>query len=289
MKPMCPVFSGSRPHEGLRGLSQVICAGLLLGSFGLTPVLAADLAVAPANPARSQAAEQSAAVLARAAARGDTPLSKRANFERAQASQIVHQVANWVLDSGNNGRLPFIIVDKTDAKVFVFYADGRLRGTASALLGLALGDDSVPGIGKRSLANILPQERTTPAGRFVASLGRNLHEGEILWVDYEAAISLHPVITSNPKEQRLQRLATASTLDKRISYGCINVPADFFRQVVKPTFKGTNGIVYVLPETRSAQVVFASYDVDERARLALAKAVSPVPAAIDGEAGLVSR
>ena len=265
---MCPVISGSRSPVGLRGLSQRICAVLLLGSFGFTPVLAADLAVAPAL--------------------GGTPHPKRPNFEHAQASQVVHQVADWALDSGNNGRLPFIIVDKTDAKVFVFYADGRLRGAASALLGLALGDDSVPGIGKRSLESILPQERTTPAGRFVASLGRNLHKGEILWVDYEAAISLHPVITSNPKEQRLQRLATASTLDKRISYGCINVPADFFKQVVAPTFKGTNGIVYVLPETRSAQVVFASYDVDERARLALAKAAIPAPAAIDVEAGLAS-
>jgi hypothetical protein len=76
------------------------------------------------------------------------------------------------------------------------------------------------------------------------------------------------VITSNPRERRAQRLATPSPLDKRISYGCINVPVDFFKQVVKPAFKGTNGIVYVLPETRSAQTVFSSYDVDERARLA---------------------
>jgi hypothetical protein len=197
-----------------------------------------------------------------------TPLPKRANFERTQASEVARQLADWVIDSGNNGPLPFIIVDKLNAKVFVFNVDGRLRGSASALLGLALGDDSVPGIGKRSLASILPEERTTPAGRFVASLGHNLHEGEILWVDYEAAISLHPVLTNNPKEQRAQRLATPSVLDKRISYGCINVPADFFKHVVQPTFKGTNGIVYVLPETRSAETVFASYDVGERARLA---------------------
>lgn len=43
-----------------------------------------------------------------------------------------------------------------------------------------------------------------------------------------------------------------------------HVPAGFFRNVVSAPFKGTNGIVYVLPETRPARSVFASYDVDDR-------------------------
>ncbi|GAC1319689.1 MAG: hypothetical protein NVS3B11_08460 [Collimonas sp.] len=162
--------------------------------------------------------------------------------------------------------MPFVIIDKKDAKVFVFNADGRLRGAASALLGLARGDDSVPGIGHRKLSSIRPDERTTPAGRFVAALDRDLRGKEILWVDYDSAIALHPVITTNIKERRAQRLATPSPLDKRITYGCINVPALFYKNVVSPAFRGTNGIVYVLPETRSAQKVFASYDVDESAR-----------------------
>lgn len=178
------------------------------------------------------------------------------------ASADVQHVANWAVHARDNQGLPFLIVDKVRAQVFVFYADGRLRGASAALLGLAIGDDSVPGIGARKLANILPHERTTPAGRFVANLDRNLGGKKILWVDYESAISLHPVITSDVKEQRAQRLATPSALDNRISYGCINVPADFFRRVVSAAFKQSNGIVYVLPETRSPQHVFGSYDVD---------------------------
>ena len=171
-------------------------------------------------------------------------------------------MADWVVDSGDNHSMPFVIIDKTNAKVFVFNADGHLRGAAPALLGLALGDDAVPGIGDRKLSSIRPEERTTPAGRFVASLDRNLHGGKILWVDYDTAISLHPVITTNFKEHRAQRLATPTPLDNRISYGCINVPAQFFERVVSIVFSGTNGIVYVLPETRSPQKVFASYDVN---------------------------
>jgi hypothetical protein len=188
--------------------------------------------------------------------------SRRADFGRESASKDARHVANWVLDSGDNHNLPFVIVDKVQARVFVFSAAGQLLGAAPALLGLAVGDDSVPGIGDRALSTIRPDERTTPAGRFVVALGRNLQGKEVLWVDYEAAISLHPVITSNPKERRTQRLASPTPLDKRISYGCINVPEKFYTGVVSPTFRSTDGIVYVLPETQSPQKVFGSYDVD---------------------------
>lgn len=210
------------------------------------------------------------------------PRPKRANFERERASHEVRYVADWVVDSGDNRSMPFVIVDKTDAKVFVFAADGRLRSAAPALLGLARGDDAVPGIGDRALSSIRPEERTTPAGRFVASLGRNLRGKEILWVDYAQAISMHPVVTTKPEECRLQRLATPTPLDNRISYGCINVPAKFFEKVVRPAFSGTNGIVYVLPETKSAREVFASYDVEEHARLQTAS--QPVSASVTSAA-----
>ncbi|HYA40369.1 MAG TPA: hypothetical protein VEF34_03645, partial [Syntrophobacteraceae bacterium] len=140
-----------------------------------------------------------------------------------------------------------------------FYGGGRIRGAARVLLGLAQGDDSIAGIGDRNLSDVRPEERTTPAGRFVASMGYNTHGKDILWVDYKNAVSLHRVITTNPKERRLERLSTPTPRDKRISYGCINVPAKFFDDVVIPAFTGTSGIVYVLPEIRSNREVFARY------------------------------
>jgi hypothetical protein len=205
-------------------------------------------------------------------------ISKRANFEQAKASKETRHVANWVVDSGDNLNKPFVIVDKLDAKVFVFDAKGKLRGESSALLGLAIGDYSVPGIGTKKMSAIRPDERTTPAGRFVANLDKNLKGDEILWVDYDTAISLHRVVTSQPKERRAQRLATPTPLDNRISYGCINVPVKFYENVVSPAFTGTDGIVYVLPETRSAREVFGSYDAQARARLRIASQGAPVAA-----------
>src|SRR6185295_4668581 len=182
-----------------------------------------------------------------------------------------------------NGNLPFVIVDKKDARVFVFEVDGRLRGNAPALLGQARGDEAVPGIGDRELSNIRPEEKTTPAGRFVAELGGNMRGEDVLWVDYAGAVSMHRVLTTNPKERRLQRLATPTPHDNRISFGCINIPAKFYENVVRPAFTGTDGIVYVLPETRLAREVFASYDVDEEhARLQAAR--QPMPARVPAAA-----
>ena len=175
-------------------------------------------------------------------------------------------MADWIVDSADNGKLPFMIIDKVQARVFVFDAQGQLRAAAPVLLGLAIGDHTVPGIGQRKLSSIRPDERTTPAGRFVASLDRDIHGDEVLWVDYDSALSLHRLVKGQPKERRAERLASPTPLDNRVSFGCINVPPKFYEQVVSPSFTGTNGIVYVLPEIRSAHDVFGSYDVQDASR-----------------------
>lgn len=182
-----------------------------------------------------------------------------ADFHGEAASQDARKVADWVIASSDNAGLPFIIVDKIGAKVFVFTAQGDIRGAASALLGLGVGDDSVPGIGQRKLATIAPTERTTPAGRFEAALGKDF-EQDILWVDYDTALSLHRVIVGRPVDRRHARLASPTPIDNRISYGCINVPVSFYDTVVAPVFTGTVGIVYILPETRPIEAVFAMRD-----------------------------
>src|SRR5690349_14742690 len=87
-------------------------------------------------------------------------------FHQERASGDVHYVAGWVVHSADNAALPFVIVDKVESRVYVFDAQGRLLGAAPALVGLASGDESVPGIGSRKMSTIKPEERTTPAGRF---------------------------------------------------------------------------------------------------------------------------
>lgn len=173
-----------------------------------------------------------------------------------QTPPPVQQITAWVLETADNRALPFLIVDKVAARVFAFSPEGQLLGTAPVLLGLASGDISPPGIGDRPLYAISPAERITPAGRYEASLGENLGGKGILWIDYASSLSLHPVVTTRAVERRLQRLQSDTAADNRISYGCVNVPDAFFRDVVQPTFSGTVGIVYILPDTRSLTEVF---------------------------------
>jgi hypothetical protein len=187
----------------------------------------------------------------------------RAYFGGEAVSSDAQRVGDWIIASNDNAALPFIVIDKIRAKVFVFGGDGQLRGATLALLGKARGDDSTPGIGNQKLKTIRADERTTPAGRFVAFLGRDF-EHDLLWIDYAISLSLHRVITGSPGDHRLQRLATASALDKRISYGCINVPVSFYEQVVLKTFTGTRGIVYILPEVKALEDVFAIPDLPAR-------------------------
>jgi hypothetical protein len=181
------------------------------------------------------------------------------------ASETIAQVAGWVVASGDNRGLPYMIIDKVAAQVFVFGADGQPKGATPALLGSARGDHSAPGVGDRELSSIRPEERTTPAGRFLAGYGPAIGRKSVLWVDYATAVSLHQVVTSNRKERRLQRLESATPEDNRITYGCINVAAGFYQDVVRPAFTGTNGVVYILPETEPLSEAFPSFQAQPSA------------------------
>ena len=207
-----------------------------------------------ASPAQS-------AVTSGSPAAGAGPAPKRVEFAREQPSREVRHVADWVAASGDNRGLAFAIIDKTNARIFVFDAAARMLGASPVLLGAARGDHSVPGIGEREMASIRPEERTTPAGRFVAERGRNLNGEDIIWVDYDAAVSMHRVRANNPRQRRLERLASPTPADNRISYGCINIPVAFYNTVVDRAFSSATAIVYVLPEIRTVREVFGSYEV----------------------------
>lgn len=238
-----------------------VCLALLAASLALPPAFAFEDAAHLQNSEPISAESSKPAIANTPTLRVLANSHKGARFGKEKASPQALHVANWVVDSSDNAGMPFMIVDKVLARVLIFDADGSLQGAAPALLGLARGDNSTPGIGQRKISSIRPDERTTPAGRFIASLGRDVYGEEMLWVDYDTAISLHPIVKGTSEERRSQRLNSKSPDDNRISYGCINVPIKFFELLVRHTFTSTSGIVYILPETRTAQEVFGSYDV----------------------------
>ena len=175
------------------------------------------------------------------------------------ADEVV-DLAAWVIAADDNRGLPFAVIDKEAAQVLIFGANGKLRGLAPALIGSAVGDESAPGVGDRELKDIPMKDRTTPAGRFLAAYGPAAGKQTVLWVDYETAVSIHPLADNSPKkERRKERLASLDAEDNRITHGCINVSQAFYNNVVKPTFED-GGVFYVLPDSKTVQAAFPGYD-----------------------------
>ena len=184
-----------------------------------------------------------------------------ADLRNVRASKDVVQVANWVSYTYDSQRRPFVIIDKKAAQMYVFDGWGRLWSTSPVLIGMAVGDDSAPGVGSKRLSQLKASEKTTPAGRFVARPGKDNRGANVVWIDFDAALSMHAIASVSASERRAERMATPDPSDNRISNGCINLPRRFFSGVLLPTVRKHGAIVYVLPETRTPYQQFGAYDV----------------------------
>ena len=237
-------------HSNVTRMALCLCLGLFGTGCVQEQTTKPDTAAHEPNPLFNAAYSKDADVAfvmepEKATASG----AKKDKFQSESASRRTRDMADWIVRSGDNENMPFAIIDKVNAKVYAFSADGQLYGAAPVLLGMAKGDTSIPGIGNKPLSQIPPSERTTPAGRFVSQIGRNHKGKEILWVDYDQSLSLHPV-ANVPGQRRPERLASLSSSDNRISWGCINVPKPFFKNVIADKFSGSYSVVYILPETK---------------------------------------
>jgi len=204
---------------------------------GLALLAATNAGARPSKPARAPAPRPVAAQIAPSAA--------------------ATRVAEWIAASKDNHALPYAIVDKTGAALFLFDAKGKPLGSVPVLIGIALGDDASPGIGSKNLAEIGPAEKTTPAGRFLAKFGLAAGKERVLWVDYATSVALHPIPAgASKKERRSARMLSPSAEDNRITFGCINVSAAFFGKSVRPLFQRKGGYVYVLPDSKPLETVF---------------------------------
>lgn len=171
-------------------------------------------------------------------------------------SEVGKRVADWVFESGDNRSLPYVIIDKKVARAYLFNGKGNYRADAPVLIGVAVGDEATPGIGKKSLPEIGPAEKTTPAGRFLAKFGIAAGQQKVLWVDYATSVALHTIPNGKVREPRRKRMLSKSIDDNRVTFGCINVPQLFFNKGVQPLFSRKGGYVYILPDTKSLEEVF---------------------------------
>lgn len=218
----------------------------------MIPVFLALAGLALTVPVPARAAEG-----ARPPASGPSQPENSETAATLSRSPATTRVADWIAASGDNGSLPYIIIDKANASLFLFDATGKALGKVPVLIGVAVGDVATPGIGGKSLAEIGPAEKTTPAGRFLAKYGLAAGRQKVLWVDYATSVALHPIPAGvSKKERRPQRMLSPTSDDNRITFGCINVPTAFYNKSVRPLFQKKGGYVYVLPDTKPLEAVF---------------------------------
>jgi hypothetical protein len=177
--------------------------------------------------------------------------------QAASLTREARELHDWILRSRDNHGRAFAIVDKKAARIHVFDARGRERGESSALLGQAPGDDSAPDVDEHTQQGFVPfQERTTPAGRFVAQPGVNASGERVIWVDYDSAFAIHRLRPGRSMKDRERRLASAKPADHRASYGCVVVPVRFYEDVVQRWLGDKRAVVYVMPENGEARDLF---------------------------------
>jgi hypothetical protein len=191
-----------------------------------------------------------------------------ADFAGQGASADTQYVAQWALDQGDNRNLPYVVVDKRAARMFVFNPLGQLLGSTPVLTGLAFGDHAATDLAQREPSDLRPHERTTPAGRYLSEPGRNLQGEDIVWLDYAAKLAIHRVRADSNEAQRLLRLASPTPDDNRVSLGCVVVPVAFYERLVRPVLGKSRGVVYILPDSQPVREVFNRSPVAQPAHYA---------------------
>ncbi len=237
------------------GVLMRVCCAVAWG-MALLPILPAR-AAEPASPPSSIAIAQTGSRAS--VASGQRIGSIESGLIAAKASAEVRYLGNWIQARNDSGGRPFAIVDKKEARLYVFDEYQTLVGSSVVLTGAMPGDESVPGVGQRAQSSRLARhERTTPAGRFESQPGQNLAGEDIVWFDYDAALAIHRLRPDATHAVRSQRLATATPDDNRASLGCVVVPVAFYERVVRPWLGARRGAVYVLPDKRPVQAWWPS-------------------------------
>jgi hypothetical protein len=74
---------------------------------------------------------------------------------------------------------------------------------------------------------------------------------------YASAFAIHRLRPGFAYQARSTRLATDQPMGKRVSWGCVVVPVQFYEQVVQSVLGRSRSVVYVMPEAGPLRAVFA--------------------------------
>jgi len=184
-------------------------------------------------------------------------LNKRPKIDTRgkKISSDAAKTAQWVLDTADSEGYPFIVTDKIGATMYFFDEKGVLLKKSPVLVGKNVGDF----IGNTDAGRITPSGRFEIAPETDAAYGNVFSVMGTDMVDSETGelveVAIHRLALHDPSEKRPQRIATATPLDNRISWGCMNLD----NKVMDWAFNNypLGGLIYILPETAKGRSVFA--------------------------------
>ena len=169
--------------------------------------------------------------------RTDVPAAAQAKMSPL-AKDVYSRVAPAAVKTGKG----FIIADKPNGMIHIFSNSGEIIAQDPALFGKDTGD-------------VMTGEKITPAGKF------NLKAQK--WEDYAGGhtldlwtqdgqfegVAVHAAWLAHPTERRVERLASTTAADNKISGGCINTGHDTFLKKILPNLdKLDGGMIFVLPD-----------------------------------------
>jgi len=144
----------------------------------------------------------------------------QSELEREAASPEVREIAQWAVVTHDHGGLPFVVVDKTEARIYAFDPQGRLRGSAPVEVGAG-------------------EPHALPAGRFVAEpLGTTGAVAAVVWANGPTRVAV-----------RTGDAQPAGRLD-----AALRVAPEFWQECVEG-LRAQPSIAYVLPQTVPAAAV----------------------------------
>ena len=191
----------------------------------------------------------------------EAPAIAPAQPQGRRPSGIAERLAGWVTATGDNGELPLHCSSTKSGRT-----SSPLTRAASSSAPRRCWSGSRAGTTRRqgSATSSSPRSARTsarprPAGSWLGSVTRT---ATALCFGSTSAMRSRctAVMSVNPGRHRLPGIHSSDPSRHRISYGCINVPATFYDDVVLTALaSGNAAVVYILPDTKAIDDVFPAF------------------------------
>lgn len=159
-------------------------------------------------------------------------------------SETANVVNSWVTQTKDNAGQKYVIADKASGEIHIMDAKGNVLASAPALYGKKVGDGMTVGETPAGIFTLTQESAPQSYGGDIQHFA-DAPNGDIY--------AIHRVLTGNPKQNRLGRLASKTADDNRVSLGCINIPAAVYDQHLSSGFKGK---LYIIPDQKELGSVF---------------------------------